>query len=131
MDGYVPVVHRCSFMCTIHKDMTAHIPALTSRGALRPLAFNFYFVLKIILKYKSILMTGLSSEILQVNRYRILVKETFYRHNEHLTYMRTRHDILDSRKKFYKILKHRKKLCWRQAFTVLQAVPDLPIGLAG
>ena len=29
VDGYVPVVHRCSFMCTIHIDMTAHTPALT------------------------------------------------------------------------------------------------------
>ena len=33
----MPAVHRCSFMCTIHKDLTAHTPALTSRGALRPL----------------------------------------------------------------------------------------------
>ena len=34
MDGYVPTVHRCSFMCTTHIDRTAHTPALTSWGTL-------------------------------------------------------------------------------------------------
>ena len=46
MDGYVPVVHRCSFMCTIHIDMTAQTPALTSRGALRPLECSCHIVVE-------------------------------------------------------------------------------------
>ena len=46
MDGYFPVVHRCSFMCTIHIDMTAHTPALTSSGAQKPLECSCHRVVE-------------------------------------------------------------------------------------
>ena len=46
MDRYVPVVHWCSFMCTIHIDMTAHTPTLIRRGALRPLECSCHTVVE-------------------------------------------------------------------------------------
>ena len=36
--GHVLIVYKCSLLCTHHTDMTVHTAALTSRGALRPLA---------------------------------------------------------------------------------------------